>query len=315
MQMVQAPRASAILYTVLKSRSDVRPWLLPANICPIVPITFLKANVDFELVDISAETLHMDLEQAESLMATRRFGGILYAHTYGESSTPETFFRHIKRLDESILIVDDRCLCVPALQANPASLADVQLYSTGYAKYVDLGRGGYAFLEEKVPYKPVNLFFDAQANAQLEALYKAAIRNRKKFAYEDSNWLQTNSTLTSWSDYRMQVADELENSRAQRSKLNAIYESRLPSDVQFPSNFQNWRFNIRVRNKARILNAIFGAGLFASSHYASLAGIMRDGTCPDAELLHGSVINLFNDHHFNEAKAEKVCEVILQNLS
>lgn len=315
MQVVQSPRASAILYHVLKSRLDVRPWLLPANICPIVPNTFLKAKIDFELVDISAETLHMDLEQAESFMATGRFGGILYAHTYGESSTPETFFRHIKRLDESILIVDDRCLCVPGLQANPASLADVQLYSTGYAKFVDLGIGGYAFLEEKVPYKPVNLFFDAQAGAQLETLYKAAIRNREKFAYEDSDWLQTNSMLTSWSDYRTQVAEELENSRAQRSKLNAIYESLLPSDVQFPSSFQNWRFNIRVSNKSRILHAIFGAGLFASSHYASLAGIMTDGMCPDAEVLHDSVINLFNDHHFDEAKAEKVCEVILQNLS
>ena len=315
MQVVQSPRASAILYHVLKSRKDVRPWLLPANICPIVPITFLKAKIDFKLVDISAETLHMDLERAESFMATRRFGGILYAHTYGESSTPETFFRHIKRLDESILIVDDRCLCVPGLQANTASLADVQLYSTGYAKFVDLGIGGYAFLEENVPYKPVNLFFDAQADAQLETLYKAAIRNREKFAYEDSDWLQTNSTLTSWSDYRTQVADELENSRAQRNKLNAIYGSLLPSDVQFPSSFQNWRFNIRVSNKSRILHAIFGAGLFASSHYASLAGIMTDGTCPGAEVLHGSVINLFNDHHFDEAKAEKVCEVILQNLS
>jgi len=314
-QVVQSPRASAILHTVLKSRLDVRPWLLPANICPIVPITFLKANIDFQLVDISAETLHMDLEQAESLMATRRFGGILYAHTYGESSTPETFFRHIKRLDESNLIVDDRCLCVPDLQANPASLADVQLYSTGYAKFVDLGTGGYAFLEERVPNTPVNLLFDAQAEAQLETLYKTAIRNRERFVYEESDWLQTNSTLPSWSDYRMRVADELENSRAQRGKLNAVYESLLPSDVQFPSNFQNWRFNIRVRNKARILNAIFGAGLFASSHYASLAGIMTDGTCPDAEVLHDSVINLFNDHHFDEAKAEKVCEVILQNLS
>jgi len=57
MRIVQAPRASAILYHVLASREQKKPWLLPANICPIVPITFLKARVPFELVDISAETL------------------------------------------------------------------------------------------------------------------------------------------------------------------------------------------------------------------------------------------------------------------
>jgi hypothetical protein len=65
MNIVQAPRASAILYNLLKSQDNTDPWLLPANICPIVPLTFFKAGVPFELVDISAENLHMDLEQAE----------------------------------------------------------------------------------------------------------------------------------------------------------------------------------------------------------------------------------------------------------
>jgi hypothetical protein len=53
MKLIQAPRASAILYNLLVGRADSRPWLLPANICPIVPITFLKAQVPFEFVDIS----------------------------------------------------------------------------------------------------------------------------------------------------------------------------------------------------------------------------------------------------------------------
>jgi hypothetical protein len=196
-----------------------------------------------------------------------------------------------------------------------ASVADMQLYSTGYAKIVDLGTGGYAFIKEQVSYKPAHLFFNAQAYAQLETIYKAAIRNREKFEYRDSDWLQTDSTLTSWGDYRVRIANELEKSRVQRGKLNAIYEMILPSDVQLPGNFQTWRFNIRVNNKSRILNAIFGMGLFASSHYASLAGVMTDGSCPHAEALHDSVINLFTDRYFDEARAEKVCEVILKNLS
>ncbi|MBU1662154.1 MAG: hypothetical protein KKD28_11865, partial [Chloroflexi bacterium] len=86
MQIVQAPRASAILYNLLKSQDNSRPWLLPANICPIVPITFFKAGIPIEFVDISAETLHMDLEQAEGRLERDAYGGILYAHTYGESS-------------------------------------------------------------------------------------------------------------------------------------------------------------------------------------------------------------------------------------
>ena len=89
---------------------------------------------------------------------------------------------------------------------------------------------------------------------------------------------------------------------------------RLPKEIQLPQSYQTWRFNIRVKNKSQILNAIFNAGLFASSHYASMAGIMADGSAPHAELLADEVINLFNDEHFDEEKAQKICDVILRNL-
>jgi hypothetical protein len=84
--------------------------------------------------------------------------------------------------------------------------------------------------------------------------------------------------------------------------------------MQLPSRYQTWRFNIRVKNKQQVLSAIFDAGLFASSHYASLAGIMADGSAPHAEALADEIINLFNDEHFDEGKARQTCDVILRNL-
>src|ERR1041385_3253060 len=107
MQIVQAPRASAILYSLLVKLENKDPWLLPANICPIVPITFLKARVPFRFVDISAKTLHMDLDQAEALIKKHEFGGLLYAHTYGEPSTPNEFFNAFKKLSPELTIMDD----------------------------------------------------------------------------------------------------------------------------------------------------------------------------------------------------------------
>ena len=62
------------------------------------------------------------------------------------------------------------------------------------------------------------------------------------------------------------------------------------------------------------MKAIFENELFASSHYASLAGIMSDGRAPAAESLADDVINLFNDHHFTADLAERVCEIILKHL-
>lgn len=315
MQIVQASRASAILYNLLINREDKRPWLLPANICPIVPITFLKAQTPFEFVDISALTLHMDLDQAERRIRAHTFGGLLYAHTYGESSTPNDFFVELKRLDQSILLVDDRCLCIPELKPVSTNAADVQLYSTGYAKVVDLGSGGYAFLRKDLIYNPVHLPFDPRDHNQIEKDYKRAVQNRVPFEYKDSDWLETDANLPSWNDYCQQIEGELKFSLAQRARLNAVYASHLPAEIQLREEYQQWRFNIRVPHKAKVMSAIFAAGLFASSHYASLAGIMADGQCPQAEILASEIINLFNDRHFDKEKAEQVCRIILENLS
>jgi len=315
MQIVQAPRASAILYNLLKSQDNTHPWLLPANICPVVPITFFKASISFEIVDISAETLHMDLKQVEGRLGSGEYGGILYAHTYGEPSTPNGFFKSVKSRYPDLLLIDDRCLCIPDLDPSPDMVADVTLFSTGYAKIVELNFGGYAFLGEQIRFHPENLPFAPQALEEIEMGYKQTIQNRSKYAYTDSDWLQTDAELPAWYDYRQQINDSLQASLKQRAELNGIYASRLPGEIQLPQEYQTWRFNIRLKNKDQVLKAIFASGLFASSHYASLAGIMAPDQCPHAEALSNEIINLFNDHHFDVQKAEQVCEVIMEHLS
>ncbi|MFN8387275.1 MAG: hypothetical protein U0X92_12755 [Anaerolineales bacterium] len=199
MKTIQAPRASAILYNLLVSQKQTKPWLLPANICPIVPITFMKADVPFEFVDISPETLHMDLGQAEARIKKRDVGGLLYAHTYGDESTPDDFFARAKSLNPEMLIVDDRCLCIPKIEGK--SSADVILFSTGYAKIVELEFGGYVFLRKDVKYQPASLPFHLQSLEALEGNYKSAVQRRSRFDYRDSNWLLTNLDLPTWDEY------------------------------------------------------------------------------------------------------------------
>lgn len=252
----------------------------------------------------------MDVEQAGARIKRGAVGGLLYAHTYGEKSMPNDFFHSLKSLQPEILIVDDRCLCIPEFESD--SLADMVLFSTGYAKIVELNFGGYAFVKEEINYQPAELKFDPNHHTELEKLYKDAIQNQSQFVYRDSDWLQTNAQLLEWDMYQQQIESALESSLAQRKTLNEIYSSRLPKDIQLPPEYQMWRFNIRVKNKQQIMDEIFANGLFASSHYASLAGIMSDRRAPVAESLADDVINLFNDHHFTIEMAERVCEIIVK---
>jgi dTDP-4-amino-4,6-dideoxygalactose transaminase len=314
MQIVRAPRASAILYSLLVHQRDKNPWLLPASICPIVPITFLKARVPFQFVDISADSLHMDLEQAETLIRDRKFAGLLYAHTYGETSTPLHFFERVRQISPGLIVIDDRCLCIPDLEPDPANQADIQLYSTGYAKIVDLSFGGYAFVKDEINYRAAHAAFRLKDHEEIEKSYKAAVSQRTRFFYRDSDWLDASTPVPAWDTYRERIEKKLLQSLEQRITLNQIYASTLPVGIQLPGNYQTWRFNIRVQDKQHLLDRIFSAGLFASSHYASLAGIMDEGSAPHAEALAANVINLFNDHHFSTEQAEQVCRIILENL-
>jgi hypothetical protein len=315
MKIIQAPRASAILYNLLKSQGNANPWLLPANICPIVPLTFFKAGIPFEFIDISAETLHMDLEQAGGRLERGAYGGILYAHSYGEPSTPDDFFRQVKSRFPNLQLLDDRCLCVPDLDPPQEMSADVALYSTGYAKIVELNFGGYAFLKESVIYQLGQLPFDPQALEEIERGYKQAIQNKSQYFYTDSDWLQTDANLPAWNDYRQQIEAGLDVSLKHRDTINGSYVRCFPPEIQLPRAYQTWRFNLRLKNKEQVLGGIFASGAFASSHYASLAGIMAPGRCPRAESLAKEIVNLFNDYHFDPQKAEQVCAVVMEKLT
>ena len=257
----------------------------------------------------------MDLEQAERLRKNGKFAGLLYAHTYGEPSTPNEFFGHVKSLFPDLMIIDDRCLCIPDLEFDSLNKADVQLYSTGYAKVVDLNFGGYAFLSDEIDYQLAHVTFNPGHHAEVEKAYKVAVSQRKKFVYQDSDWLETDAPVPAWEEYCGRIKKSLTGSLEHRASLNHIYASMLPVEIQLPTPFQNWRFNIRIQDKQRILDAIFSSGLFASSHYASLAGIMDDGTAPEAEALERNIINLFNDHHFSLDQAERAGKIILENLA
>jgi hypothetical protein len=311
---ILAPRASTILYNLLLSQKDRRAFILPANICPIVPITFFKAGIPFEFVDILERGLHMDLEQAEERIRTGKFRGLLYAHTYGDPSMPRRFLEEIKKNHPDLLLIDDRCLCIPDLEPDLSNPADVILYSTGYGKVVDQGFGGFAFLSGDLTYQTRSLPFNPQELETLENTFKRSIEAREPFVFSNSNWLQTDSDLPAWTDFKERVRSAREKSIAHRQSINAVYNSLIPPDLCLSEPYQLWRFNLRLPDKKKTLAALFAEQLFASSHYASLAGIMGKGYCPRAHRLWGEIVNLFNDTHYTLEMAERTTQIVLRSL-
>jgi hypothetical protein len=312
-----ASRASAILFYLLRSRRDPRPYLLPANVCPIVPMTFRKAGCAFRFVDIEPESLVIDRMRCLELVSRKPKGyaGVVFVRTYGADSDESAFFQALKSRDPRLMIVDDRCLCRPALDRRRQRGADVALFSTGHAKYVDLGLGGFAWLADGIAFEPEGGPYRPEALERLERDYKRALGGGVRLECSRGPWLDLREPRWTWSRFVAAVEAARSNADRRKERINAVYEQGLPKEIRLPQAFQGWRFQIRVPRPDRFVGELFDAGLFASRHYAPASLVFGGGRFPNAEALHRAIVNLFNDRYYDEERAGRTVGLALEHLA
>ncbi len=315
MKRIVENRASAILYNfILSNNLEGKKFLIPANICPIVPTTLLKCKVKYEFIDISLNNYLIDKNAVKNKLRKENIAAIIFVRTYGYLSDENDFFKEMKSISPETLIIDDRCLSIPNVEEKENSEVDLILYSTGYSKYIDFGYGAYAFIKKTLNYNLINTDFDKKDLDELVEKFKKNLETKTKFNYIDNNWLNNTKVFFNEKEYFLKIKKELKKVREHKKKLNNIYKSNLPEKIQFHDNYNNWRFNILANNKDTILNNIFKNNLFASSHYQPLVNMWGQGKSDNSEQLFSKVINLFNDFRFTEEKALKICEIINKSI-
>jgi hypothetical protein len=288
---VRAGRASALLYRLLRARRDRRPFLVPANVCGDVEATFEASGVPIQAVDLDPRSLALDLERCANLVAAcpDRFGGVLFVRPYGAVTDVDEQLQSLLKLRHDLVLVDDRCLC-PADPSgrNLSRVAHVALFSSGPRKPVSLGGGGFAFLRQ-----PLEL---------------------AEGCSEGPRWLQLNhQEVEPWESFAARLEVEAERAAVHRLAINAFYREHLPETVRLPDPFQGWRFHIRVPQADQLVASIFAAGLFASRHYSPIR-CADPASCPVACRLAAEIVNLFNDRHFDLARAQRVVQVVNEHL-
>lgn len=272
MRFVTAYRANKILYNFILSNKIVGNVILPVNICPDVVDTLIFAGLAPIFVDISSDDYMIDRDKVSALVNDASL--LVFVHTYGLEQSVDDFFCCLKSNNPNLFIVDDRCLCIPNIELKSSS-ADLVLYSMCSKKQVDMGVGGIGYIFEEMSYSDV------------EVPLNECLKN-KEYNFDMQLFISNRDRVLN-----------------HKNRLNNIYKDLLPSEIQMPSEYQNWRFNIMVDNKDKILDAIFSVGLFASSHYKP-----NSCNCPVAMSIYSKVINLFNDLYFSEEQAVRACNVI-----
>ena len=313
--MILERRASTVLYNFLRSTPRTGRWLLPANVCPIVPAVFAKAGKTFQFVDI--EQTSLCLNQAESLAildrGDSRYAGLLFVRTYGHQGDFEAFFRAIKRIDRELLIVDDRCAARPQFNES-GGVADLELYSSGYAKFVDLGWGGWGFLRTGLPYNRESMPFEPADHDALVEQLRRLLRSGGRFEYPKSNWLDTTPPTMDASDFEVLVSRRATEAAEHRTQLNSIYAAALDKWAG-PKDCRDWRFSLFCPEPTALLQVIFASNHFASAHYQSLVPIFGCGEAPVAESVGRRVVNLFNDFRYTPERARQLAEIVRAHLS
>jgi hypothetical protein len=311
-------RAGAVLYHFLCSNNNGGTWLLPANACPIVPAIFAKARTDYLLVDVDPVTHCLDLATTITLLQNqeRQYAGVHFIRTLGHHGDFEPIFRAIKLSNPKLIVIDDRCLARPAF-SHSGSVADLELFSGGYSKFVELDWGGWGCLRPGVNYERTVLPFSPAAHDALMGQFRRLQKEGGNFVCPNTPWLDCGTLPISPNDYFELVKSKIDLAAAHRARLNAVYEKAL-AEWAMPAAQRDWRFNLACECQQALLQRIFSAGHFASTHYASLVPTFGLGMASVAERFGMRVINLFNDYRYSAERAAdlvKMIEPMLHEMS
>lgn len=306
MKIVTGARASTVLYNWLLSNNIKTKVLIPCNICESVPATYMKAGCEVQFCDISKTDWGMDFESAKTIINEKKIGLLHYNHTYGCISNNDVLFiSEIKKQFPNILIVDDKCLSIPAL--SNTENCDLTMYSTGYSKYLYINGGGYSCMSEKYNYRNYITKFLPECEENFDKHIKSCHANHAP--------VDKNIMLSDWIPFEFSDGDYFERMFAQKEKtdahkkmINEVY-SVIPGSL--PMEYNNWRYNLLLENAEECRKELFENGLFCSYHYMSLGnGYFSSEKTPNADYLEKHVINLFNDFCYTREQAEKTAELL-----
>ena len=318
-RIITAARASALIYGVARAGPE-GVWLLPANVCPAVPLALMQAKRAFVFVDIDPASLCMDVKlAAQTIGQSSAVAGLIYVRSYGYAPQAETDLEALRAaLPRGAVLVDDQCLGTPRtdLENLDPYGADAVIFSTGYGKVLDLGGGGYGVFYNDLPYAPpppLNAKMAQKADAALTARTKTAMKTgRALFPDPQSETLPrwiSGDAGANWGDYRARINAALPERLTRRDEINQIYAeglSNLVGITPMGHSPHGWRYNLRATRRDEFLAHIFQSGLFASAHYYPAADLFGGQPCPVTKALHGDILNLFNDQHFSAEQGRRI---------
>ena len=199
------------------------------------------------------------------------------------------------------------------LSKRKTNSQDLELYSTGYAKIVELGYGGWGFSNWDDSWR-WSMDYSKTDHEMLLEHFKQCITTGIFYVENPSlHWLDMREYDGLEEEIKKRIEEKFFSSIEHRKILNSIYDEKL-SRWALPQEVNLWRYNIFIDNPREIVDTIFSKGHFASRHYSSLVPAFGNAEATVAHYFGSHVVNLFNDHRYTEGRARELANIVFQCL-
>ena len=315
-------RASTVLYKFLVSNCENYHFLIPANVCSVVPLTFLASGIEFSFVDIDESTHAGSFEGFKKAIgehASKKVG-VVFVNAYGYHHETKQFYRDIRSMRDDLVIIEDNCLCIPEThRTNPVENVDLEFYSTGYSKFVQMPmEGGYGLIRDGFAYNHFDAPFNENGYSEQLNKIRACRKSKELFQYKENYWLPLKSFISnnySVEDYFHEVERRIEISSNHKRIINSIYDEILPDAIKMGEAYNTWRYNLILPSldlRESVMDALSAENLYASSHYQSGAYLYKHVHCIKTENEANRILNLFNEEKYTVKMAKRTAEIITE---
>jgi hypothetical protein len=181
------------------------------------------------------------------------------------------------------------------------------LYSTGYAKRVDLGFGGFAWVSHDWTDVSPDETYSGDAYERAVNFFRDPYPANHALASIPHEWLISGEVDVN--EYVEQIKTNMHERVTHEKDLREIYLNLIPSELHLGCEFE-WRFNLQIQNPSEVLDALLSNNLFASSHFGSVAFPISGSRAPNAERAAQHMVNLFTDHRYSPSMAERSAQIV-----
>ena len=321
-QRVVTGRGSSAIYLTLRhlSRRLQGPGVMvaPANVCYAALYPALYAGWSVRLVDVSPHDGNLTTALVEEALGASRADALLAPHMYGQPIADLPDIADACRRD-GVALVEDCASAMGASSTYPlGKVGDYVVFSTGYAKVVDVGFGGLLASERHgldwVEDANAKLSLRTEALEQTETLFGKLYRTLRSFpdgrldqaVYgvlpQATRELFLNRLSDEQAERVLVALRGLDQIVAQRRGCQAaclrLWEQAAPVRMRpypYATGAVPWRFSwfIEPGMRAPLVAACLDAGIPISDWYPSVAPMLGDlGSYPAAEAMGATILNL-----------------------